>query len=258
MTTNPTTSLTAGTTASPTPTPTAGTTASPTPTIQAAHTPSSSPAAAASTTGDVPGRIAGKLLLGLGVLAGPINLVLVISQAFTRDGFDPRKHAGSMLTLGDYGWIQSANFVLTGILVILGAIGLKRVLGKTPAILLAIFGAGTAAGGIFLPDPALGFPTGAPASQTMSWHSAAHFALGGIGFIAFIACCIIVGNHFRRTGAKPWAAASYATGAFFLAAFAGIASGSAGAGVSLAFWAAIIVAWTWLTLTLNRCRISAR
>lgn len=228
------------------------------PNSQATNTPRSSSAAAASATGGMPGRRTTKLLLGLGVLAGPLNLVVVLSQAFTRDGFDVRKHAGSMLTLGDYGWIQSTNFVLTGILVILGAVGLKRQLGKKPAILLSIFGAGTAAGGIFLPDPALGFPTGVQETDTITWHATAHFAAGGIGFLAFITCCILVGNHFRRTANTNWAAASYATGAAFLAAFAGIASGSAGETTTLGFWAAIVVAWVWLTATLNRFRLSAR
>ncbi len=228
----------------------------PSPHSQAAHTPRSSSAAAASATGDAVGRMTTKLLLGLGVLAGPFNLVVVLTQAFTRDGFDVRKHAGSMLTLGEYGWIQSSNFVLTGILVILGAVGLERHLGKKPAILLSIFGAGTAAGGIFLPDPALGFPAGAP--EELTWHGTAHFAAGGIGFLAFIACCVLVGNHFRRTANTAWAAASYTTATVFLAAFAGIASGSASETFTLGFWAAIVIAWVWLTATLNRFRLSAR
>jgi hypothetical protein len=230
----------------------------PSPNSQATRTPSSSPAAAASATGDVAGRMTTKLLLGLGVLAGPFNLVVVLSQAFSRDGFDIRKHAGSMLTLGEYGWIQSANFVITGVLVILGAAGLGRVWRRTPAILLAIFGAGTAAGGILLPDPALGFPAGAPEQGQPTWHGTAHFAAGGIGVLAFIACCILVGNHFRRTANTAWAAASYATAVAFLAAFAGIASGSAGETTTLGFWAAIVIAWAWLTATLNRFRLSVR
>ncbi|MEV6288532.1 DUF998 domain-containing protein [Kribbella sp. NPDC051770] len=212
----------------------------------------------ASATGGRVGRMGAGLLLGLGALAGPSNLVVVLTQAFTRDGFDVRRHAGSMLTLGDHGWIQSANFVLTGLLVVLGAIGLGRVVSKRAARLLTVFGLGTAAGGVFLPDPALGFPTGVPETATMSWHGAAHFAAGGIGFLAFIACCVVVGNHFRRTSNRIWAAASYTTGTLFLAAFAGIASGSAGETTTLAFWAAIIIAWIWLTATLNRFRLTAR
>ncbi|ONI69210.1 hypothetical protein BWI15_21575 [Kribbella sp. ALI-6-A] len=199
-------------------------------------------------------------LLLAGVLAGPLNLLVVLTQAFTRDGFDPTKHAGSMLTLGNHGWIQTANFIVTGILVILGAIGLRQVIGKKAASLLAVFGAGTALAGVFLPDPALGFPLGTPEGQpvTMSWHGTAHFAVGGIGFLAFIACCVVVGNYFRRTNAPRWATASYLTGALFLAAFAGIASGSAGETITLGFWAAIALAWIWLTATLNRFRVSAR
>jgi hypothetical protein len=39
---------------------------------------------------------------------------------------------------------------------------------------------------------------------------------------------------------------SVLTGVAFLAAFIGVASGSASAVVVLAFWAALIVAWTWM------------
>lgn len=39
---------------------------------------------------------------------------------------------------------------------------------------------------------------------------------------------------------------SIVTGVLFLAAFAGVASGSSSPAVVLGFWAALIVAWTWL------------
>ncbi|ADB32623.1 conserved hypothetical protein [Kribbella flavida DSM 17836] len=203
-----------------------------------------------------------RTLLGLGVLAGPLNLVVVTAQALTRDGFDPRKHAGSMLTLGDLGWIQSANFVVTGVLVVLGALGLRRsgALGSTWAPrLLTVFGLGTVAAGLLLPDPALGFPAGTPDGQpvAMSWHGVAHFAAGGIGFLAFVIACVAIGRRFAATCRRGRAVASYATGVLFLAAFAGIASGSAGAGVTLAFWAAIVLAWTWLAATLQHVRRTA-
>jgi hypothetical protein len=41
-------------------------------------------------------------------------------QMLVRDGFDIRRHALSLLTNGDLGWIQILNFVLTGLLVIAG------------------------------------------------------------------------------------------------------------------------------------------
>ena len=37
-----------------------------------------------------------------------------MTQAFTRDGFDLRRHPISLLSLGEFGWIQVANFVVCG------------------------------------------------------------------------------------------------------------------------------------------------
>jgi hypothetical protein len=43
-------------------------------------------------------------------------------QMLVRHGFDIRRHALSLLTNGDLGWIQILNFVLPGLLVIAGAL----------------------------------------------------------------------------------------------------------------------------------------
>ena len=67
-------------------------------------------------------------LLTAGIVAGPLFLVLWALQAFTRDGFDPGRHPISLLSLGDLGWIQIANFVVTGALFVACAVGLRRVL----------------------------------------------------------------------------------------------------------------------------------
>jgi len=59
-----------------------------------------------------------KALLACGVIAGPLFMVVSLVQAFTRPGFDLKRHAISMLSLGDLGWIQVTNFELTGLLAI--------------------------------------------------------------------------------------------------------------------------------------------
>jgi hypothetical protein len=46
-------------------------------------------------------------------------------QAYTRDGFDPARHPLSSLALGDLGWLQTANFVVCGLLTLAGAVGLR-------------------------------------------------------------------------------------------------------------------------------------
>src|SRR5215469_16150900 len=63
-------------------------------------------------------RGATRLLLAGGTIAGPLFIVASVVQAFTRPGFDIRRLAISMLTLGDLGWIQRANFIVCGVLVL--------------------------------------------------------------------------------------------------------------------------------------------
>ena len=55
-------------------------------------------------------------LLGYGALAGPVYVVVSLAQALTRTGFDLSRHEWSLLANGPHGWIQVANFELTGLL----------------------------------------------------------------------------------------------------------------------------------------------
>jgi hypothetical protein len=86
-------------------------------------------------------------------------------------------------------------------------------------------------------------PAGPPAS--VSWHGTLHFVSGGVGFAALIAACFVVGSHL--TTGRAWY--SRISGALFLLGFAGVASGSTSPAATLGFWAAVVVAWTWLAIT---------
>src|SRR5258708_39666514 len=70
-----------------------------------------------------------KSLLGYGVIAGPIYVVVVAAQMATRDGFDPTRHAASQLANGERGWIQIVTFLVTGAMVIAAAGRAGRALG---------------------------------------------------------------------------------------------------------------------------------
>jgi hypothetical protein len=67
-------------------------------------------------------------LLALGLIAGPLCLVVGLIQALTREGFDPTRHDLSLLANGELGWIQITNLVLSGLMVIAAAIGMSRVM----------------------------------------------------------------------------------------------------------------------------------
>jgi hypothetical membrane protein len=182
-------------------------------------------------------------LLGWGAVAGPFYIAVSLAQALTRDGFDLTRHPWSLLENGSLGWIQSANFLLTGTMVAAFAVGLARAGGgRWAPRLLALYAAGLAAAGLFTADPAAGFPVGA--DETPTWHGAAHLAAGGIGFLAMVSACLVLGRRFAREGRRGWAVASRVTGLAFLAAFAGITTGSTAA--TLPFVAGVVLSFGWL------------
>ncbi len=192
-------------------------------------------------------------LLGYGAVAGPFYVVVVLGQALVRPGFDLLHDDASLLSNGSYGWIQIANFLLTGGMVIAFAAGVRRALrggtGQTwGPLLLALYGLGLIGAAVFVADPMGGFPPGTPAGrpESISMHGILHIASAGIGFLGFTAACLVVGQRFARERRTVWALASRITGLVFLAGFAGVASGSGSSAVVAGFWIALLVAWGWM------------
>jgi hypothetical protein len=201
-------------------------------------------------------------LLACGIFAGPLFVVVAVVQGQTRDGFDFTRHAISLLSDGDLGWIQITNFLFCGLLAIACATGMRRVLRGGPAgtwgpLLLGVFGVGTMVSAVFRADPTDGFPPGTPAGRVtaMSWHGSLHMAFSGMSFLALVAACFVLARRFTSQRQRGWAAYSRITGVIFLAGFA-----SAPASV-LAFFAGVIVGWAWIAvmsawLTLGRAPAS--
>jgi hypothetical protein len=197
-------------------------------------------------------------LLTLGALAGPIYLFLTVFQMFIREGFDPTRHSWSLLSNGDLGWIHVMNFIVTGLLILAGASGIRMLLKNTPGgtwgpIFLALYGLGLIAGGIFKADPMGGFPPGSPEMGTITTNGILHLVGGSVGFLGLIIACFIFARRFFKLEEKNWAFFSLATGIIFFAAFFGIASASQPGSpflvlVILTFTAAVILAWTWISL----------
>jgi FtsH-binding integral membrane protein len=208
-------------------------------------------AAAPSRHNCTPAARVTKSLLGYGVIAGPLYVVTALTQALTRHGFDLTKHSWSLLSNGALGWIQITNFVLTGLMTIAAAVGLRRALGEGAGRtwaprLLAAYGACLVAAGTFRADPAQGFPVGTPDKAPVSWHGMMHLAVGSVGFLCLIVACFVLARRFTHDGQPRLAGFSRGTGAVFFVAFAGIASGSHGP-VTLAFAAAVVIVCAWIT-----------
>jgi uncharacterized membrane protein YhaH (DUF805 family) len=185
---------------------------------------------AASPTSETTGNDGTRALLACGVVAGPLFVAVGLLQMLTRDGFDPTRHPLSLLSLGDLGWVQITNFVLSGLLFVAAAVGMRRVLrpgrgGTWGPRLVGVYGTALVMGGVFVADPALGFPPGTPDGipDQMSWHGALHSVAPVLASLALVAACLVFARRFAAEGRRGWAAASLAVAVIDLvpAAFSG-------------------------------------
>jgi hypothetical protein len=116
-----------------------------------------------------PGRLAGQTrrLLRCGIWAGPVFTATFLAEGAARDGYRPLRHPVSSLALGPRGWIQTANFAITGVLCLAGAAGLRRTGDRLAGcragpIMVAAASAGLIGSAAFRTDPVGGYPPGTP------------------------------------------------------------------------------------------------
>jgi hypothetical protein len=135
-----------------------------------------------------------KLLTLCGIL-GPAVFVLVFSlEGSLRQGYDPQSMFISALSLGPRGWIQVANFIFLGVMLLL----------FTRALAITFKGVKTARGGIvlltitaclyLLSGPFVMDPTGTPTAQS-TVHGLMHGIFGGFVFLLMA----IIPYTFLRT-----------------------------------------------------------
>ena len=162
-----------------------------------------------------------KGLLICGITIAPLFFAVVFLQSVTRAGFDIRRAPLSILSLGDLGWIQIANFIITGVLALACAIGMRRAIagskgGTWGPLLIATYGLGLILAGIFHPDPGYGFPPGSGAPVAMLPRMSGHATLHSVGFLivvlSLIAACFVFFRGFRFRDQNGWGIYSAATG----------------------------------------------
>lgn len=153
-------------------------------------------------------------LLMSGIAAAIVFPTAVAIQVAAREGFDLAVHPLSMLSLGDAGWIQITNFIVTGSLFLAFAVGLRRVLGsgrggRWGPRLFGFYGLVVVAAGIFPVDPMLGFPPGTPEGlpETLSWHAILHNLTFVCAFLGLIIAIFVIARRFAA--AKEWGFASF-------------------------------------------------
>jgi hypothetical protein len=197
-------------------------------------------------------------LLWCGAAAGPAFVSVFLLEGARRPDYQPRRHPVSSLSLGPRGWVQRANFGLSGLLYVAGAAGLSRAADPIAGtwldpVIVGAAGLGLLGSAVFSTDPVSGYPPGTPDvgvqnSASMRMHGIAAVPIFlGLPCAAFAYAC-----RFRRRGRPAWALYCAGTGASMLANM-----GLAGAGFNqspglvntagLFQRAAIVSGFGWLT-----------
>ena len=189
-----------------------------------------------------PGTLATtKTLLACGAIGGPLFIIVFLIEGMTRPRYNPLRQPISDLAIGEYGWMQIANFVITGLLFVAFAIGLRRKLLPLGAIwgplVVGLFALGLIGAGVFSGDK----------------YPLLHNLCGVPVFFGLPIACFVFSRFFVRLGQRGWAAYSAFTGLAMLATFILAAMGFGGrpdlvdlAGVFQRL--SITIGWTWATL----------
>ena len=156
---------------------------------------------------------------------------------------------------------------ISGLLIVLFAFGLRPLVRQGPAsrwgpILIGAVGLGLIGAGVFVTDPASGYPPGAPlgigTDKPPSWRGGLHLLASILVFGGFPTACVVFARRFQLSGDRRWAIYSRVSAAgmlgCFVAAFVG-ATGVAGL-VSVAGWlqrASLGIAFAWIVMLAFSC-----
>jgi hypothetical protein len=163
-----------------------------------------------------------ELLLACGAIGALLNIVVLLILGATRPGYNAWIVPDSNLELGDGGWIQITNYIVSGALLLAFAIGTRRVLSTGRGsmwgpLLLGIYGLTFIVIGPILPDPALGYPPGASSALTI--HGAIHILFGLLQFTSLIAACFVLARRDATLERRGWSWYSVATGLLVAASY---------------------------------------
>ncbi|MFF0717170.1 DUF998 domain-containing protein [Micromonospora sp. NPDC003816] len=181
--------------------------------------------------------------------AGAVLFVLVfLIDGWSRPHYAPVRHPVSALALGGRGWIQTANFLVSGSAITVGALGVVVEGPSVPVgVVLTVFGLGIVASGVFRMDPMLGYPPDAPAGIPEG-HSAQHRLHDLAGAVVFLSLPLSAAvGAFTLPGAS-WriTSACFALALFFGFSRFGRAWDEVSPRLGLVQRAIIIPGWGWL------------
>ncbi|HEX9412344.1 MAG TPA: DUF998 domain-containing protein [Ktedonobacterales bacterium] len=165
-----------------------------------------------------------QLLLACGVIGPPLFVIVFLLEDATRPDYSAWRNFVSELSMSDQGWVQIANFLTCGVLMLCFALGLRRVLRSGTGrvwgpLLLGIFGLSLIIAGLFVTDPSLGYPPGA-SSNTQTLHGTIHGINAPIAFGSLTAAIFVLARRFASDPAwRRWSLYSLVTGILCVGCF---------------------------------------
>ena len=173
--------------------------------------------------------------LWAGVAAPILFTTVYLIEGATRLGYDPLRHQVSLLSLGDRGWVQILNFLVTGVLLALFAIGLRGWMwggpgGRVVPAAVAIAGLGLLLAGIFPTQPLFGYPPGTPEGMAtdITPGSILHLVGALLFFFALIVAAAAYAVRSWREESTGWAVASAGVAVSILVCFGASGGGPSG------------------------------
>jgi hypothetical membrane protein len=204
---------------------------------------------------------------------GPLLFILVILvEGAVRPGYSAWRNFASDLSQGDQGWVQIANFLLCGVLLLCFASGLRQTFrsGKGSVwgpLLMGIFGLSLIIAGIFVTDPSLGYYPPGTSSSTQTLHGMLHGINAPLAFGSLTAAIFVLARRFASDPAwRNWGLYSLITGILcivsFIACLATAVLDKQGtlpnSPTGLLERIAIIVGWGWIALVALRLLLQMR
>jgi len=191
-----------------------------------------------------------RALLWCAIAGAVFFIAAFVIEGATRAGYDPMRDPVSSLALTGLGWTQTANFLITGLLFALFAVGLfMSGQGRALPILVGVIALGLIGAGLFRTDPVTGYPPGASTEVTTLGTLHDLFSMGV--FLGLPIACFVMAFRSGKARRWGWVAYSVATAVVFLVLFVLAGTGFTGDPMfapigGLMQRLCITVGWAWL------------
>jgi hypothetical protein len=162
-----------------------------------------------------------KLLLACDAIGWVVFAATFLIEGATRPAYVAWQQAISALSLGPGGWLQQANFIFLGALVVVSALGWWQALqpgigSRVYPVLKAVAGVGLIGAGLFSQDPASGYPPGA-VQVAPTLHGDIHQICAFVSVTPLALSCFVLARRFAVEPCwRGWAAYAVISGILIL------------------------------------------